>query len=145
MDRTTVLQEIQKMRFEETWNEWKKGRLTQDEAGRIMGMSERTFRRYVRRVEEGRRGQRILDKCLTHASARRTPVDEVLALVEKYRSRYDGWNVEHFHAWYRTEGGRRSYIWDKKTLYGRRRLFPGHGRTPSNSLKPVSSIYPLSE
>ncbi len=27
MDRTTVLQEIRKMRFEETWNEWKKGRL----------------------------------------------------------------------------------------------------------------------
>jgi predicted DNA-binding protein (UPF0251 family) len=43
-------QEIRKMRFEETWNEWKKGRLTQEEAGRILGMSERTFRRYVRRV-----------------------------------------------------------------------------------------------
>ena len=27
MDRTTVLQEIRKMRFEETWEEWKKGRL----------------------------------------------------------------------------------------------------------------------
>ncbi|MHB1606164.1 MAG: hypothetical protein ACYCTV_07205 [Leptospirales bacterium] len=50
MDRTTVRQEIRKMRFEETWNEWKKGRLTQKEAGRILGMSERTFRRYLRRV-----------------------------------------------------------------------------------------------
>ena len=54
MDRTTVLEEIRKMRFEERWNEWKKGRLTQEEAGRILGMSERTFRRYVRRVEEGK-------------------------------------------------------------------------------------------
>ena len=52
MDRTNVLQEIRKMRFEDTWNEWKKGCLTQEEAGRILGMSERTFRRYVRRVEE---------------------------------------------------------------------------------------------
>ncbi len=60
MDRTTVLQEIRKMRFEETWNEWKKGRLTQEEAGRILGMSERSFRRYVRRVEEeGSRGSWI--------------------------------------------------------------------------------------
>ncbi|MDA8149775.1 MAG: helix-turn-helix domain-containing protein, partial [Nitrospiraceae bacterium] len=40
------------MRFDDTWNEWKKGCLTQEEAGRILGMSERTFRRYVRRVEE---------------------------------------------------------------------------------------------
>ena len=38
------------MRFEDTWNEWKKGCLTQEEAGRILGMSERTFRRFVRRV-----------------------------------------------------------------------------------------------
>ncbi|AFS53896.1 ISNCY family transposase [Leptospirillum ferriphilum] len=115
MERTTVLQEIRKMRFEETWNEWKKGRLTQEEAGRSLGMSERSFRRYVRRVEEeGIQG--ILDKRLTQASARRAPVDEALALVEKYRSRHDGWNVKHFHSWYRREGGRRSYTWVKKTL-----------------------------
>ncbi len=115
MDRTTVLQEIRKMRFEETWNEWKKGRLTQEEAGRILGMSERTFRRYVRRVEEeGIEG--IYDKRLTQASARRAPVDEALALVEKYRSRHDGWNVKHFHSWYQREGGTRSYTWVKKTL-----------------------------
>ena len=67
MNRTTVLQEIRKMRFEETWNEWKKGRVTQEEAGRIPGMSERTFRRYIRRVR-GVRG--ILDKRLTQASSR---------------------------------------------------------------------------
>ena len=94
MDRTTVLQEIRKMRFEETWNEWKKGRLTQEEAGRILGMSERTFRRYVRRVEEeGMKG--IFDKRLTQVSARRAPVDEALALVEQYRLQHDGWNVKH--------------------------------------------------
>ncbi|MHB8543547.1 MAG: helix-turn-helix domain-containing protein [Leptospirales bacterium] len=67
------------------WNEWKKGRLTQEEAGRILGMSERTFRRYLRRVEEeGVQG--ILDKRLTQASTRRAPVDEVLELVEQYRT-----------------------------------------------------------
>ena len=98
MNPTTLRQEIRKMRFEETWNEWKKGRLTQEEAGRILGMSERTFRRYLRRVEEeGVKG--ILDKRLTQASSRRAPVDEALGLVEKYRSRHDGWNVRHFHSW----------------------------------------------
>ena len=129
MDRTTVLQEIRKMRFEETWNEWKKGRLTQEEAGRILGMSERTFRRYVRRVEEeGVKG--IVDKRLTQASARRAPVDEALALVDKYRTRHDGWNVKHFHSWYRREGGTRSYTWVKKTLQqnGAVKKAPGKGK-----------------
>ena len=37
-------------------------------------------------------------------------------MVEKYRSRHDGWNVKHFHSWYRKEGGSRSYTWVKKTL-----------------------------
>ncbi|MHB8542682.1 MAG: ISNCY family transposase [Leptospirales bacterium] len=129
MNRTTVRQEIRKMRFEETWNEWKKGRLTQEEAGRILGMSERTFRRYLRRVEEeGVQG--ILDKRLTQASTRRAPVDEVLEVVEKYRSRHDGWNVKHFHCWYRKEGGRRSYTWVKKTLQenGAVKKAPGKGK-----------------
>ena len=129
MDRTNVLQEIRKMRFEDTWNEWKKGCLTQEEAGRILGMSERTFRRYVRRVEEeGIQG--ILDKRLTQASSRRAPVDEALGLVEKYRSRHDGWNVKHFHFWYRKEGGKRSYTWVKKTLQenGAVRKAPGKGK-----------------
>ena len=129
MNRTKVLQENRKMRFEETWNEWKKGRLTQEEAGRILGMSERTFRRYLRRVEEeGVQG--ILDKRLTQASSRRVPVDEALALVEKYRSRHDGWNVKHFHTWYRKEGGSRSYTWVKKTLQenGAVQKAPGKGK-----------------
>ncbi|BAM07942.1 ISNCY family transposase [Leptospirillum ferrooxidans] len=129
MNRTNVLQEIRKMRFEDTWNEWKKGCLTQEEAGRILGMSERTFRRYVRRVEEeGIQG--ILDKRLTQASSRRAPVDEALGLVEKYRSRHDGWNVKHFHSWYRKEGGKRSYTWVKKTLQenGAVQKAPGKGK-----------------
>ena len=72
MNRTTAPQEIRKMHFEETWNEWKKGRLTQEEAGRILGMSERSFWRYIRRVEE-EGGKGILDKRLTQASSRRAP------------------------------------------------------------------------
>jgi hypothetical protein len=47
MNPTTLRQEIRKMRFEETWNEWKKGRLTQEEAGRILGMKEGGTRNYT--------------------------------------------------------------------------------------------------
>ena len=78
-------------------------------------MSERTFRRTVDWYdEEGLSG--LLDKRLVQASRQRAPVDEVLALVERYRSRHAGWNVRHFHAWYRRDGGRRSYTWVKTVL-----------------------------
>ena len=30
-----------------------------------------------------------------------------------------GWNVKHFHAWYRRDGGQRSYTWVKNTLQSR--------------------------
>ncbi|MGH6629087.1 MAG: ISNCY family transposase, partial [Burkholderiales bacterium] len=46
----------------------------------------------------------------------RAPVDEVLALTERYRRRHPGWNVKHFHSWYRRDGGTRSYTWVKNRL-----------------------------
>ena len=49
MRRTEVLQEIRKMRFEEAYEGWNEGRLTQAEAARLLGMCERSFRRYLGR------------------------------------------------------------------------------------------------
>jgi hypothetical protein len=43
-------------------------------------------------------------------------VDEVLALSDRYRSRHRGWNVKHFHSWYKRDGGTRSYTWVKLRL-----------------------------
>ena len=47
MTRTKVLQEIRQMRFEEAYGGWQERRLTQEEAARLLGVCERTFRRYV--------------------------------------------------------------------------------------------------
>ena len=103
------------MRFEEVYWGWTERRLSQEEAAMILGVCSRTFRRYIDLYEEsGLTG--LLDKRLTQASFRRAPVDEVLALVERYRTRYQGWNVKHFHTWYRRDGGQRSYTWVKNTL-----------------------------
>ena len=115
MRRTELLQEIRKMRFEEAYEGWNAGRLTQAEAAQLLGVCERSFRRYLTRYEaEGLEG--LLDRRLEQASNRRAPVDEVMALTERYRSRHSGWNVKHFHSWYRREGGTRSYTWVKKCL-----------------------------
>ena len=101
------------MRFEETYEGWSAGRLTQAEAALILGMCERSFRRYRVRFEaDGLDG--LIDRRLEQVSNRRAPVDEVMALTEQYRSRYGGWNVKHFHAWSRKDGGTRRYTWVKK-------------------------------
>lgn len=103
------------MRFEQAYEGWNEGRLTQGEAARLLGMCERSFRRYVMRFEaDGLDG--LIDLRLTQASNRRAPVDEVLALTDLYRNRHRDWNVRHFHSWYRRDGGTRSYSWVKKRL-----------------------------
>ena len=103
MKRTVVLQEIRQMRFEEAYEGWQEGRLSQEEAARILGICDRSFRRYRDRYEEqGMEG--LLDKRLNQVSHRRAAVDEVMALTEKYRGGYEGWNAQHFHTWYRRAG-----------------------------------------
>jgi hypothetical protein len=103
------------MRFEEAYGGWNEGRLSQAEAGRLLGMCERSFRRYVARYEaDGLEG--LIDRRLEQVSHRAAPVDEVMALTERYRSQHVGWNVKHFHSWYRRDGGTRSYTWVKKRL-----------------------------
>ncbi len=103
------------MRFEEAYEGWSAGRLTQAAAAQILGMCERSFRRYLTRYEaEGLEG--LIDRRLDQVSNRRAPVDEVMALSEQYRSRHSGWNVKHFHSWYRRSGGMRSYTWVKRRL-----------------------------
>lgn len=47
-----------------------------------------------------RREWGVIDKHLSQISQRRAPVDEVMATVGLYRSRYRGRNVKHFYAWY---------------------------------------------
>lgn len=103
------------MRFEEVYIGWDESRLTQEQAALVLGVSDRTFRRYVHRYEEGGL-EGLSDRRLGHASLRRAPVDEVMGMVDRYRSRYRDWPVKHYYSWYRREGGKRSYTWVKKTL-----------------------------
>jgi transposase len=115
MKRAEWLQETRKMRFEEAYGGWQGGRLTQEEAARLLGVCERTFRRYIDRYEdEGLDG--LIDKRLNQVSHRRAPVDEVMRLVDRYRNRHEGWNAKHFYAWYKRDGGGRSYTWVKTQL-----------------------------
>jgi transposase len=104
------------MRFQEAYAGWQQKRLTQEEAGQLLGVSERTFRRQIGRFEaDGMQG--LVDLRMSQVSSRRAPVDEVLGLQRLYGADYWGWNVKHFHTCYgREHGGTRSYSWVKNVL-----------------------------
>lgn len=129
MKPTKLRQEIRKMRFEEAYYGWTEKRLTQGEAARLLGVCDRTFRRYLNRYEEnGLDG--LIDLRLEQVSHRRAPVDEVISVTERYHKRHLGWNVKHFYSWYRRDGGKRSYTWVKQRLQeaGLVKKAPGRGK-----------------
>lgn len=72
MNRTKVLQEVRQMRFAEVYAQRKRRTLTMEEAAEILGVTERTFRRWAVRYDaEGLEG--LQDRRLGRASARAVP------------------------------------------------------------------------
>ena len=104
------------MRFLEAYEGWDEGRLSQFEAGQLLGMCERSFRRHIERYKaDGLEG--LLDKRLSQISKRRASIVEVDRVVSLYRTGFKGWNLSHFHSTYKAEfKGLRSYTWLKSVL-----------------------------
>jgi transposase len=116
MRRTEVLQGLRRMKFEDIDGRWQERRLSQAEAAEILGMSERTLRRWRDRYEgEGAAG--LLDRRLGKASAKRVPVDQVHRVLTLYRERYGGFTAKHFHDQLRQHHGfELGYSWTRLRL-----------------------------
>ena len=96
MRRTQVLWEVYVRRFEDAFDRYKKGRLTADEAGELLNLSGRHFRRRCARFEaEGIEGLR--DKRLGRVSGHRVAEDELDRMRRLYREEYSDFLVTHFH------------------------------------------------
>lgn len=96
MRRASALWEVFVLRFEEALERYRKRRLTAEEAGEILGMSGRHFRRLLTRYEEeGSEGLR--DGRLGKASPRRAPAAELSRMQILYQERYRDFTVKHFH------------------------------------------------
>lgn len=92
--------------FEDVHSIWTEHRLIQEEAA-LLGVCARTFRRWTERWgEDGVEGLR--DRRASRVARNATPVDQVVRLVDRCRTRHEGWNLRHFHSWCRREGGGRS-------------------------------------
>ena len=84
------------MRFEELLDRHERGHLTQAEAGEMLGVSERTFRRWQERYrEEGAAGLR--DRRSASPSPRRAPARRARAGAGALRRDVEGFTVKHFH------------------------------------------------
>ena len=96
MRRTRMLWEVFVIRFEEALERYRKRRLTGEEAGELLGMSGRNFRRLcVRYDEDGVDGLR--DLRLGKPSPRRAPAAELTRMQVLYQERYRDFTVKHFH------------------------------------------------
>ena len=119
MRRTEQLQGLRMLKLKDVFGRWDEGDLSQLEAAELLGMSERTFRRWVRRFdEEGDDG--LVDRRLGRRSGRAVP-DDVAEEVERlYRERYAGFTAKHFHEHLvRQHEFRWGYTWTKAYLQNR--------------------------
>jgi transposase len=104
-------------KFRDVLSRWEAGELSMMEAGELLGMSERQFRRYRGRYEEdGLEG--LFDRRLGKPSPKRVLAAETDRMLALYREAYRGWNVKHFHEHLRRDHGFRwGYTWVKTQLH----------------------------
>lgn len=102
-------------RFAEVYEQWMSRQISQAHAASLLGISDRTFRRYVARYRDlGLQG--LEDRRST--CSRSAPDEEISALATLYVERYLGWPVREFHRAYTDlHRGRRSYTWVKSRLH----------------------------
>jgi hypothetical protein len=95
MDRARINEGIRRMRFEELLDRHERGDLGQAAVAEMLGISDRTFRRWRDRLhDEGPAG--LADRRL-HPSSRRAPVAEIERMLGLYRAHYGDFTVKHFH------------------------------------------------
>jgi transposase len=84
------------MRFEGLLERHERGELGQAEAAELLGISERTFRRWRDRLrDEGRSGLR--DRRIGKPSSRKAAIEEIQRMLGLYQERYPDFTVKHFH------------------------------------------------
>ena len=95
MDRARLHEGIRRMRFTDVLDRSERSELRQMEAAELLGISERTFRRWRDRYRDsGQEG--LADRRLT-PSLRRAPAAEIERMLGLYRDLYGGFTVKHFH------------------------------------------------
>jgi transposase len=117
MRRAEVLAGVRMMRFRSVFDRCEGEALSKLEAAELLGIDERTFRRWCRRYrEDGEAG--LADRRLGKPSGRQVPVDQCERIAELYETRYKGFTAKHFHEHLvRDHGYSWGYTWTKTFLH----------------------------
>ena len=95
MDRARIHEGIRLMRFEDVLGRSERSELSQMEAAELLGIDERTFRRWRGRHRE--HGLAGLEDRRLRPSLRRASKPEIERMLGLYRDLYRGFTVKHFH------------------------------------------------
>lgn len=119
MRRTEALQGVRMIKFLSVFGRYEAAEFSQLEAAELLGIGERTFRRWCQRFEDdGEAG--LADRRLGKASGKRVPVDREAEVEVLYRSRYSGFTAKHFHEHLvRDHNFAWGYTWTKAFLHSR--------------------------
>lgn len=119
MRRTELLEGVRMLKFRDVFSRWESAALSQLEAAELLGVGERTFRRWCGRYREGGEAG-LLDRRLGQVAGNRVPAVEAARVEALYRERYGGFTAKHFHEHLvREHGFRWGYTWTKVMLQGR--------------------------
>jgi hypothetical protein len=84
------------MKFEEIYDLQKKKHLSVEEAANLLGVDVKTFRRWRGRYEtEGIEG--LYDNRLGRIANNAAPVNEVMKMLDLFRTYYSDFNTSHFY------------------------------------------------
>jgi transposase len=95
MDRARIHEGVRQMRFEHILGRWEQSELSQTEAAELLGVGERTFRRWRDRHRDGGVAG-LRDRRLGPSPLRAAP-EEIARMLGLYRDLYRGFTVKHFH------------------------------------------------
>ena len=104
MRRTELQQGLRTQRLRDTLTRWEAGRLSQLEAAEFLGMSERSFRRWARRLEtNGEAG--LANHRLGRRAGHAVPPDWEKEVARLYRGRHEDPTAKHFHEYLTQDHG----------------------------------------
>lgn len=136
MRRTEAFQGVRMIKFTSVLSRYEAAEFSQLEAAELLGVSERTFRRWGQRFEdEGEAG--LADRRLGKASAKRVPEEREAEVAKLCRELYQGFTAKHFHEHLVLHHGFSwGYTWTKMLLHKQGLLEPAKRRGAHRRKRP---------
>jgi transposase len=134
-----VLAEVRMARIVDAIGRVREKRLSCVEAGELLGLSERHFRRLRDAYLEGG-AEAITDQRRGRPASNKAPDRVADWVAEQYRTKYFDFTAKHFHEALKKDGFGYGYSWTKSVLYLRGLLKPAKARGPHRRKRPRSPL-----